>query len=238
MNVCMGCKRPLGAKRDLFDWKVMRGYSQKDAAAAVLYDPSGASPIKQCCVVGLETNVDTDADMVARAQMKKEAEVVKPRETVQLYASNAGGNIQGSFIIEDGPFVDPQLLAPNIADRMAGNRGRGFFITNIAPLPERVTKKLGWPSQPPVLALWSGNLKIIPVIDEGMGPSPGLIWVHTGDGADKILSDFDKSYLQAEITAYQIQQVNLVNRYDPTYTQAVDQHVMTLHKQPASDLMA
>lgn len=251
MQVCVGCRRPLDRKKELFDWKLARGYDIKDAAAFALYDPSGISPINECCIVHLQTNVDTDADLVERMNLKydieqKEAQArvaagLPPiqREVVKLYCSNSQRNVQGQFILEDAAFEDPTLLAPNPTDALRGNRGRGFVITNIDFVPERIIKREGWANYGPVIALWSGNIKIIPVIISGVERIPGVIWAQSPPGPDGvhdpdrdfIIRNLDKSFLQAEIISYDIENVELVNPFDPKYNATSLQHVITVRKE-------
>jgi hypothetical protein len=235
----------------LFDWKVARGYDVKDAAAFALHDPSGISVIKECCIVHLQTNVDTDADLVARMNLKHEIEAkaaqaradagLPPiqREVVKLYCSNAQRNVQGQFILEDAAFEDPTMLAPNPTDILSGNRGRGFVITNIEAIPDRIIMREGWRTFAPVIALWSGNIKIIPVIINGMHRIPGVIWAQSPPDAngvhdpdrDFIIRSLDKSFLQAEIISYDIEEVELVNPFDPKYNAVSLQHVITVRKE-------
>jgi hypothetical protein len=40
-SLCRGCRRNLTNVYPRFKWLVQRGYSQKDAAASVLYKPGG-----------------------------------------------------------------------------------------------------------------------------------------------------------------------------------------------------
>lgn len=250
-NICTGCRAPLDRKKELFDWKVARGYDIKDAAAFALHDPSGIKAINQCCVVHLQTNVDTDADLVARMNLKHDIEVKEAqaradkglppiqREVVKLYCSNSSRNVQGQFILEDAAFEDPTLLAPNPASILSGNRGRGFVITNIEAIPERIATREGWGTSAPVIALWSGNIKIIPVIINGMQRIPGVIWAQSPPDAngvhdpdrDFIIKNLDKSFLQAEIISYDIEEVELVNPFDPKYSVSIPQHVITVRKE-------
>lgn len=258
MNVCSGCKRTLDGKKEIFEWKIARGYDIKDAAAFALYDPSGTKPIKQCCIVAMQTTVDTNAELIERMTFKaqieqKEAQAradagLPPiqKEIVKLYCSNPNRNVQGQFILEDAPFEDPTLLAPNPTDILSGNRGKGFMITNIDAIPERITKRERWPLSPPVIALWSGNIKIVPVIISGVERIPGVIWVQSPPDAngvhnpdkDFILRGFDKSFLQAEIISYDIQNVEIANPFDPKYTSSVPVHVITIRKEFAPNIIA
>lgn len=250
-NICGGCRRPLDTKKELFEWRLARGYDIKDSAAFALHDPSGTRPVKQCCIVAMQSTVDTTAEMVERMNLKYEIEQREAqarvdanlppiqKEIVKLYVSNPQRNVQGQFILEDAPFEDPTLLAPNVGDMLSGNRGRGFSITNIDAIPERIAKRERWPLAPPVIALWSGNIKIVPVIISGVERIPGVIWVQSPPDAngvhnpdkDTILRGLDKSFLQAEIISYDIETVELANPFDPRYTSELPVHIITLQKE-------
>ena len=199
----------------------------------------------------MQTTVDTNAEMVERMNMKFEIEKQEAqarvdanlppiqREIVKLYCSNPSRNVQGQFILEDAPFEDPTLLAPNPTDMLSGNRGRGFSITNIEAIPERIAKRERWLLAPPVIALWSGNIKIVPVIINGAERIPGVIWVQSPPDAngvhnpdkDTIMRTLDKSFLQAEIISYDIETVELVNPFDPKYVTELPVHIITVRKE-------
>lgn len=296
-STCTGCRTNLSGQRKKFDWLVDRGYDLKDAAAIVLHNPSSKAPIKQCCIVHLQTSVDTDKDVIERLEMKtkihedklrarwetaaiaiikrlglplnvdqldnlietRPAEIVQVgehqvtinqiqklieeefenervrqnlppdrKEIVEIYATNDAGTAPGEFILYDAGFDDLSMLAPDFSERAAGNKGRGFKITDITEVPSRVVDRENWGKLAPV-ALWSGNLKIIPVIRTGLTRVPAIMAVrrtiqtrelHEGHMRliEKVeiepLRKLDKTLLQGEIIYVTTQNMPFINPYD------------------------
>lgn len=250
-TTCYGCARDLGQPKKKFEWLVSRGYDEKDAAAAVLHNPSSKIPIKQCCIVGLQTNLDSNKGVADREQTKVELEQeiaraiheagMQPdmREEVKVFSSDESGNVAGHFILRDADFEDPTLLAPTFEDRSRGIETKGFEITDIALVPPYTSDREGWGNKAP-LALWSGNLKIIPVIPVGNSLLPGTIWVKSQAG-DKPMTVIDKSFLGSEIMEYSIQNISLQQGLDVTTGQPImvdaPLHVIRIKKLLPSEII-
>ncbi len=217
-NKCYGCGSDLTNKRKRFDWLVSRGYIPKDAAAQVLNNAGGLVPPNACCVVGLETNLDPTKDIRERNAMKdiiaKENAATQmqltginplEREEVYIFSTNLQGDVMGSFRLEDFPEgVDASVLGGQVD--ASGVRSPGFPITNIAKIPEKLGKSTsyGWGDVRP-LALWSGKIKIIPVVIVDGRLTPGYLRVQkVNNTADtRLMTDvIDKTLLQGEIIAY------------------------------------
>lgn len=247
-GACYGCGKNLRAPKAKFDWLISRGYDAKDAAAQVLHNPTSTVPPRQCCIVGLQTNIDPDQEELERELLKAEIQADKAdalraaglpprvREEVKIYAADATHNVAGYFILRDAPFDDPALLAP-----IPGQSKSGFEITDITPIPAALAKELGWGEQKPLI-LRSGQIKIIPVLPAGNLLLPGFIWVQTGSGQpDKVLDGVDKSFLQADITEYNItklvvSQINPIN--GATVQSEVPFQVIRLRKKFPEDIIA
>lgn len=151
------------------------------------------------------------------------------KEIVEIYATNDAGTMPGEFILYDAGFDDLSMLAPDFSERAAGNKGRGFKITDISEVPSRVVDRENWGKVTPV-AIWSGNVKIIPVIRTGLTRVPGIMAVRRTvqsrelqDGQMRLiekvevepLRKLDKSLLQGEIIYVNTQNMPFVNPYDP-----------------------
>jgi hypothetical protein len=94
-------------------------------------------------------------------------------------------------------------------------RTTGFNITNIALIPKTFMDSLHWRGLP-FLILWSGNIKIIPVIDRGGELTPAKMYLQfldpvTGQESIQLIDRFDKSLLDAEIIDYRNTPLNLAN---------------------------
>jgi hypothetical protein len=117
-SLCRGCRRNLTSVYPRFKWLVQRGYSQKDAAASVLYKPGGLTDISECCILNLQTNFDSNKDMLERValrerqrraeldKIKGESGRVPERAVVRIFAANETRTIGGTFILEDVPFIE------------------------------------------------------------------------------------------------------------------------------------
>jgi hypothetical protein len=247
-GTCYGCGKNLRVPKSKFEWLVSRGYDPKDAAAQVLHNPTSTVPPRQCCIVGLQTNIDPDKEELERDLLKAEIQAdraealraaglpARVREEVKIYAADATHNLAGYFILRDAPFDDPALLAP-----IPGQPQSGFAITDITPIPGVLAKDLGWGEQKPLI-LRSGQIKIIPVLPAGNLLLPGFIWVQSGTGqADKVLDSKDKSFLQADITEYNITNL-IVNKVNPitgaTVQSEIPFQVIRLRKQFPEDIIA
>lgn len=247
---CRGCNRDLARPKIRFDWLIARGYDEKDAAAQVLNDPSGTKPVLQCCIVNLQTNIDADAGLLERQIIKDEiladeaaaraAQELPPviRETVVLYSATETKIPTGQFILRDAEFDDPKLLAPSFKDKaLAGSNKEifGFPITDIAPVPERISKAEGWGKYRP-MAFWSGNIKIIPVVTVGDMRRPGIIWLvnPNGDiplhGGDQENQKLIKSFIGSDVLDYIITPLTFPNIGE------IPTHALMLKKQLAKDV--
>lgn len=286
--ICTGCKRNLTGKKERFDWLMTRGYDEKDAAAMVLTNPSARTPISPCCVVHLETSVDTDEDLVERLRMKAEIKQerkeqmmrqgipIYERDVFRIFAANENRTIPGQFVLMDADFDDPTYLAPSPsvviqndkyyipmipqgftlpvipkiikgktmyeierredvpATFLVGNKGTGYPITDIAQLPKRITDKEQWTTFNPFV-LWSGNVKIVPVIQSGVTRVPGLIWVEDNTGVSRPLTGLDKRILNSKVLEYKIEQVSFPNPRDPANPLSYPLHTITLEKSVVGD---
>lgn len=104
--------------------------------------------------------------------------VANPRASVKLYSTDPNGTIVGEFIVKDASFDDPRLLAPSPADKFSG-ASTGFILDNVAKIPIRVSAAENWGAVQPV-ALWFGNIKLIPVYKDSNGSfQPGIIMAMT-----------------------------------------------------------
>jgi len=246
-NKCYGCGLDLTNKRQRFDWLIARGMNPKDAAAQVLHAPGGLMPISSCCIVNLETNVDVDKEVRARQEIKDEIvqdqmearinQGLAPitREIVQVFSSNLEGTAAGRFILHDFPYGDEnvELLAGNIVNKDTGKRQGGFEITNIAYVPDEIAKDHGWTKKP--IALWSGNIKIVPVISDGSSIVPGVLRVITTNGPREgtIIDTVDKTFLGAQIIHYGIRPIEV-----RTGGPSQDFHVITIMKKLPEEIIA
>ncbi len=244
---CRGCNRNLARPKIRYDWLLARGFGEKDAAAQVLNDPTGTQPVLQCCIVNLQTNIDADESLNERQKIKDEilrddAEArakqgLPPiiRENATFYSGTETKTPTGQFIIRDANFDDPKLLAPSLKDKaLAGSNKEifGFPITDIAPVPQKTSNEEGWGSYRP-LALWSGNIKIIPVVTIGNYRRPGLLWIvnPTGDILlDTSRQDIIKTFIGAEIIDYVITAINFAEVGD------IPSHAIIVKKQLPGDV--
>jgi len=238
-NVCRGCKKNLTIPRQKFAWYTARGYSPKDAAAAVLYLPTltdRAPEIRTCCVVALETDFDADKELVdrrrARAEEKyrSEEEIKKvtgrkpEREIVRVFAANENLTLGGKFILRDSDDPNISSLVENIESRQVRNLetgelewtkktvgSTGFPITDIRQVPRKIMDNEGWDRDSTLLALWTQNKKIIPVLHVGNETAPGNLWLYTSvynNGQQQnVYTPFDagkidKTLLGADIIGY------------------------------------
>ncbi len=71
MDICR-CKKNLTSNRTRYEWLLSTGYSQKDAAAQALYNPTHGTPSKTCCIVSLHTNMDTTSRILEREKIKED----------------------------------------------------------------------------------------------------------------------------------------------------------------------
>lgn len=254
-SLCRGCRRNLTNVYPKFKWFVKRGYSQKDAAAQVLYRPGGITDIPECCVLNLQTNFDSNKDIIDRAilrenQRRAEMEKIKgesgrvpERQIVRIFAANETRTVGGTFILRDVPPVEvlrgaqeaqPMLKTvsdmippyPPVQHKIDPNSGaeyqyqdatrtKGFTITNIALIPKTFMDSLHWRGLS-FMILWSGNIKIIPVIDRGGELTPAKMYLQfldpaTGLESIQLIDRFDKSLLEAEIIDYRNTPLNLAN---------------------------
>jgi len=320
-STCTGCRTNLSGQRKKYEWLVSRGYDVKDASAIVLHNPSSKAPIKQCCIVHLQTSVDTDKDVIERLEMKvqikegklrarwdaaalaiikrlglnltvdqldtlietRPAEILQvgehrvtvtqvqqliehefesdrvrqglpldQKEIVEIYATNDAGTVPGEFILYDAGFDDLSMLAPDFSERAAGNKGRGFKITDIGEIPTRIVNAENWGKATPV-AIWSGNVKIIPVIRTGLTRTPAIMAVrrttqvrelHEGHMrlVEKVevepLRKLDKTLLQGEIIYVTNQTMPFVNPYDPRVKSEFPTIVLGVEKEFADKIVA
>lgn len=207
-------------------------------------------PINSCCAVGLETNLDSEKELRDRQMIKDEilSDAAEDRmrrglpplirEVVKIYSSNLQGTTGGSFLLEDFPYEDPQLLAGNFNSAVQGNGEIHFRITNIAYISDELASKYGWKARP--LALWSGNVKIIPIVSDGLNREPGIMRLVTATGSKQgeIIDKIDKSLLDAEIIDYTLLPLE-VSAANPQVSATSGQvfHVITLRKQFPEDLI-
>jgi len=236
---CRGCNRNITRPKIRYDWLRSRGFGEKDAAAQVLNDPTGTEPVLQCCIVNLQTNIDADATLLERQKIKDEIladdaaarakQGLPPliREEATLYSATETKTPTGQFILRDAEFEDPRLLAPSMQDRMLAGANKelfGFPITDIAPVPQRISNAEGWGEYRP-MALWSGNIKIIPVVTIGNYRRPGLLWVVNPNGdilLDASRQDIIRTFIGADITNYIITAINFTGVGDiPTHAVVV-----------------
>lgn len=207
-RTCYTCGSDLVEARKNFDFRKERGFSEKDAAAFSLHNPGVRSVHKQCCSVGLQTNIDPEADRLKREAMKEEIEALaarvrqekgeapRVREEVELTVAKADFNILGTILLRDGKIDNLSLLLPQ-----ASVSKRGYEVTHIAPLPETTVASFGWGKRD-VLTLWSGNMKLVPVVNEETGYSPASFFLLIPDGdltTIKLVDSVDKSLFGAEI---------------------------------------
>jgi|SRR5579885_103585 len=251
-SLCRGCRRNLKGVYIKFKWYVSRGYSQKDAAARVLYNPGDTKDISECCILNLQTNYDSNKELIDRALLKENAkraelERIKgetgrlpERPVVRIFSANETKTIGGGFILEDVPIIydkngkpeDIQiktvsdLIPPyppveHTIDPVTGLniqhqpaiRVEGFHITNISLIPKSIMQSRRWRGLP-FLILWSGNMKIIPVINRGGELVPANMYLQfidpvTGLENIQLIDRFDKSLLEAEIIDYRQYTLNL-----------------------------
>jgi len=182
MSLCTRCRRNLIEPRNRYEWLISRGWSQKDAAAEALQNPSTITPVRTCCINELHTNVDVEKDMLERLDIQNRAKAKKiaqerlegipepRRETVEIYCKDVTGQLGGYFILVDADFDDPKILAKPFQEV-----GKGYEITNIALLPKEIADRepFKWSETERPLCLWSGNIKIVPVIkiDDKLSPA-------------------------------------------------------------------
>lgn len=267
--ICRGCKKNLTIPRKKFDWYISKGYSNKDAAAAVLYTPSVDDRVQQirtCCIVALETDYDSNREMVDRMRMrarvkqrgideiKRVTGQVPTREIVRIFAANENMTAGGKFIIRDSDDANISNLVENIKTYKIKNKltgaieevegtsgGTGFAITDIRQVPKKIMNQEQWDDNSVVLALWSQDKKIIPVVHQGNEIVPGSLWLYyqTTDVYGNKQKNYsimdstaiDKSLLGAEIIGY----VEGVSEVVNGILVVVD--AITLRKQYAQDIV-
>lgn len=253
---CSRCKKNLVQHRHRYEWLIARGWSQKDAASEVLQAPSISIPIKSCCINELHTSVDTEKDILERYDIQAAAKdkriarerlagIPEPRrETVKIYCKDDSGQLGGYFVLLDAPFADPKILGKPFQQS-----GKGFEITNIALLPKEMVdrEQFRWSEDERPLCLWSGNMKIVPVIHIGDVLRPAVLYVErivyvtepsmimgqpptvveTKD--PQILSErIDRTLINAEIKYYD---VGVLDNVIPGGTIQMPHHIITVLKQ-------
>lgn len=140
--------------------------------------------------------------------------ITNPREAVKIYVADPTNTIPGQFILKDSDFENPGMLAPSAAGRFQG-ASTGFIIDNIAKIPLRISAAENWGTVQP-MALWSGNIKIIPVYRDKDGTiKPGLIYMKTvqteSAGRDILISEFSDEIaglLGSEVQEYVVGTIN------------------------------
>lgn len=113
---------------------------------------------------------------------------VPEREIVKIYVANEDNTIGGQFILEDinverlsdlaARFPESTTIYDPITKQTVIKQSayiKGFEITNLAYLPESLMRAKNW--KDPVLSLWSGMAKIIPVINRGGEIKPAKLWL-------------------------------------------------------------
>lgn len=242
-NKCYGCGKSLVLAKARFEWLLSRGYDPKDASAFILHDPTSRMVPNQCCIVGLQTNLDPDKEVRERDRLKEELQQDKAqelkdaglppkiREEVEVFAATENLSDAGHFIIRDGIIEDPVLLAG-----IPGTGQTGFEITDVVPIPKYIADAEGWGNERP-LCLMSGHMKIIPVIMVGMSLIPTRLHVRTANSTSfghTVLSTTDKTLIGAEVLSYTIRDLP-VTKLDPITGQQVQIttpfHVILLRKQ-------
>lgn len=238
MDICQ-CGKPLTTKKSRYEWLVKKGFSPKDAAAQVLYNPSTRIPPKTCCIVSLHTSVDTNKKLLERKQRIEEYEedditqsilpgAKKVRQIANIFVANQNETFGGEFMLMDANFDDPTILS-----RPFQQKDPPFQITNISPLPKTLRDRLGWQTSP--LILWSGNIKLVPIIKIGDKILPGNMFKIVnvnGQNVKSALDTIDKSFLQSEIMYYAIQMTtNSDGNETPT-------HIITVKKQLPENIIA
>jgi hypothetical protein len=188
------------------------------------------------------TNLDPAAKEYFLNIVRERINVIPEREIVKVYVANEDNTIGGTFMLEDinvdrladlaarfpevTTYYDPKT---NKEVKKQSAYIRGFEVTNIAFLPESVMRAKKW--KEPVLTLWSGVAKIIPVINKGGEIRPAKLWLlYNLNGVlqpPTILSDptLIKSLLQSEI----IDASNVPLNFQNIGTISVD--LITLRKQ-------
>ena len=245
---CHGCQKDLNVPRNKFEWLVSRGFTEKDAAAQILFAPSG-KPIKQCCIVNLQMNVDPNKTINERLEAKLRIEgeeklkqvksgiTIKEREMVKIFASSPNRDLAGEFMLVDSSFNDPTLLAGSFADRSMGLESKGFTITDVSPISTEVASKQKWSNIRP-MALWSGNIKIVPVINKGDFKMPALMWMQDAYGNLKPITAPERSIIQGDIISYDIQSMGFKNKNDPNSAPIeFPFHVITVLKQLPEEII-
>lgn len=184
-NLCSRCDRDMKIPRNKYNWFLSKGYSEKDSAAQALYNPEIILP-KSCCIIDLHTRVDPNAkkreylDIIEKGNREREARLKlegrdnPKREIVEVYAMDKDNVTGGSFTIIGAPFHDPKVL--NLGKHFKNTKS--FEITDIAFLPKNIAEtSFGWTEQP--LCLWSGTMKICPVVEIDGKLQPGVMYVRS-----------------------------------------------------------
>lgn len=194
--------------------------------------------------LNVEPNVRDYLVNLLREKLNK----VPEREIVKIYVANDDNTIGGQFLLEDIAVDRLSDLAARFPEPHAETDPRtgqtitkqsayisGFEVTNISYLPESLMREKKW--KEPVLALWSGMAKIIPVISKGGEMRPAKLWLLSSiNGVTQfpvLINDptVIKSLLQSEI-------INAGN--EALYFQnigVINVEVLTLRKQFSSDIV-
>jgi len=178
------------------------------------------------------------------------SEILQQREVVKIFCTDESKTVGGQFLVIDGTFDDPTLLAKPFAQSMDT-----FKITNIALLPDRIKDIYKWTRRP--VCLWSGNIKIVPVVKINGILRPGFLmqWKTTKllvepeigktkfkivDGqpsVEEITERIDRSLLRAEIIYYSIEKTQTF-QMDFSTPEEISTHVITLRKQFPEKIIA
>ena len=157
MRSCTTCKKSLSETIGALNWFKQIGHNKTDALT-LAFQETGIGD-RQCCRLTILTGLDVEELIKDKYDKKNE-----PKESAQILSyNNQYPKLSTGFLIED---ANPIL--PNEIQYV-----KNFQITDINWLPDNILRKYNWKGN--VLALWSGNKKIIPIVYSGNQVLPASI---------------------------------------------------------------
>tara|TARA_R110002072_G_scaffold45565_5_gene126883 strand:- start:78007 stop:78756 length:750 start_codon:yes stop_codon:yes gene_type:complete len=218
-NNCITCQRDLRKAKEKYAWLVGSGYSNKNAVEKILHDPESSLPPKKCCIVSIQFDLPTespheykkkiDAQLHELANQQGHGAEKFIKERYYLFVTDPTGSIAGDFVLDKAPFNKVEMLTTNLQK----NGQEGHKISNITGIPDTLAADKNFDTTNNSIMLWSGNIRILPLYQEGGESKPGIIiYRNTRTGEAGQLDRDNVSFLESEFIEYSLQSFQLNSR--------------------------